>query len=194
MKAIINFFVQIAYHWWIFWSNIRFRKAERFNNTILPEDYVSNLDQINRLTKKLYSHFDYTPDGIDQLFDAIIPPSHAYQNYLLDKLKDDCDGFHSLLLQCLRASQIECYLLAVNARGSGHCVLVFYLDSKWHVNDYTTIYDGYDKLQDAINAYNEKFVEIYSGAKSKVFGNTLIDYNFKKGKFKLLGIKKAEKN
>lgn len=194
MKKIINFFVQIAYHWWIFWSNIRFRKVERFNNTILPEDYVSNLDKINILTKKLYSHFDYTPDGIDQLFDAIIPPPQAYQKYLLDKLKDDCDGFHSLLLQCLRASQIECYLLAVNAIGSGHCVLVFYLDGKWHVNDYTTIYDGYDKLQDAINAYNEKFVKIYSGAKSKVFGNTIIDYNFKKGKFKLLSIKKAEKN
>ena len=192
MKKILNFFAQIAYHWWIFWSNIRFRKNERFNNEVLPEDKVSTVADVRNLAKKLYKSFEYKSDGVDQLFDAILPPPDAYKKYLTGKLKEDCDGFHSLLLQCLKASNIECYLLAVNAKGSGHCVLIFYMNTLWHVVDYSSVYIGYKVAQNAINKYNTDFVEIYK-AKSKVFANTLVDYNYDKGKFKLVKVKKIEK-
>jgi hypothetical protein len=60
--------------------------------------------------------------------------------------------------------------MAVNAKGFGHCVLVFKLDNMWHVLDYTTIHDGYLNLETSIFAYNEQVPSHY-GIKNKVFYN-----------------------
>lgn len=53
-----------------------------------------------------------------------MPPPQVYRDYMGGLVKDDCDGFHSLVLHCLRVNGVRCYLLAVEARGAGHCVLL----------------------------------------------------------------------
>lgn len=168
---------------WCWWSNIRFKKSERFNTSILDIDKVSNLNEIKNLVKKLYNSFIWTADDITQLGDAVTPPPETYKQYLEHPLKDDCDGFHSLVYHCLYCSNIECYLLTVNPAkmGDGHCILVFKLNDRWHINDYNIIYNGFSTIEDAIKNYNEKYPSIYKT--KEVVYNGLVKYDYKEGKF-----------
>ena len=182
-------YMKVARYWWVFWSNIRFKKAIRHNVPIHLEDTVSDLAGARTLVKKLYKKFTWTADGIDQLGDAITPPPQNYQHYLEGELKDDCDGFHSLVYHCLYNSGFTCYLLSVIALGGSHCVLLFKSkNNKWYVNDYTRIYDGCDTPIDAINDYNKIFVTRYT-VKSNVVANDVIIYDYNKKKLKLKNIK-----
>ena len=112
--------------WWPIWSNIRWRKAIK-DCEILEEDKVNTVTEIRRLAKKLYAKFEYTKDGVDQLGDAITPPAQNYSYYLTGSVKDDCDGFHSLVYHCVSKSNIRCYLLSVVSNEGGHCVFLFNL-------------------------------------------------------------------
>lgn len=192
MRIILKFFAKIAHKWWCFWSNFRFRKMERFDKSILEEDKVQTVNEIKNLCKKLYKKFTYTQDDITQLYDAILPSPQAYKNYLKGELKEDCDGFHSLVLHCLKCNNIESYLLSVNAGFGGHCVLIFKHNNIWYVIDYDTIYSGSEDLSDIIDRYNDEYVKVYK-EKHKVYNNCLIDYNYEKGKFKLTSVKKISR-
>ncbi len=198
MNRIVKFFCDIFNRFWVHWSNLRFRKSCRFDNSLDDEDVVLNWDHINSLVNRLYDNFKYKKDSIDQLGDAVIPPSEAYRKYRMAKLfdtkhfKDDCDGFHSLVYHCLKNSGIKCYLLCVNAKGCGHCVCVFKYKDVWHVCDYTTFIGLEVHLKDAIKHYNSYFEDCYSGGK-KVFYNCLLKYDYKKGKFKFLNYYKTLK-
>ena len=188
-NKFLNFFCWIAMKWWCFWSGIRFRKMDRFSKDINEEDKVSTIDDIQNVINKINSKFEYTKDDITMLFDAILPPRESYKRYTEGKLKEDCDGFHSAVYHVLQSCNIESYLMAVNAKGFGHCVLVFNLDKMWHVLDYTTIHDGYLNLETSIFTYNKQ-VPIHYGIKNEVFYNALISYNYEKGKFKYESLKK----
>lgn len=188
--------------WWIPWSNFRFRREERFNadvanefkifDPIADKNVASHSADICRqagrvlksLAQKLYSKFEYTKDGADQLWDAVLPPPYAYQQFSNnDKYKEDCDGFHALLLHCLHATNIPAYLTAVWARGCAHCVLVCHLAGFWYLVDYTDVYAVDGQLSELIEEYNKEFVKIYKECKTKVLYNCFIGYNYKKGKF-----------
>lgn len=186
-KIFCHLFVRF---WWVYWSNFRYRKTNRFNTEIKEEDNVTTLKEVKDLVKRLYSKFKYTRDGLTELGDAIVPPPQNYQYYLDGEVKDDCDGFHSLVYHCIARSGHKCYLLSVLTVGAGHCVLLFKLNNKWYVNDYTKVYKGFDTPQEAIADYNERFVDIYDGPKTEVYYNMIIEYNYEKGKFKNTSLKK----
>lgn len=181
-KLLFTFATQ---HWWPFWSNLRHRKAIRFFPYIEDEDIVSDLGDVKLQVFKLYSSFEWTADGITQLFDCIQPPAQCYVDYKKGLLKDDCDGFHALVHYCLHYSGIESYLLTVNTKkfSDGHCVLLFKLNDKWYVSDYRMVYEGFNTPKKAIEDYNEKYPTKY-GCKNKVIYNGLLYYDFEKGKFK----------
>ena len=185
MRILYNLF---AKWWWPMWSNFRFRNCIRKDTCLKEEDTVHNLTEIKALVKKLYEDFDYERDSFDQLGDAITPPPQNYKYYLDKTLKDDCDGFHSLVYHCLYNSGIECYLLGVCAIGCGHCVLLFKYKDKWYVNDYTKVYPGFETAQEAINNYNDNYIKLY-GAQSTVYINHTIKYTYDNGKFKTVRIK-----
>lgn len=168
---------------WCWWSNIRFKNSERFSTFVNDIDIVSNLTEIKNLVSRLYNCFIWTADGIDQLGDAITPPPQNYKTYLEKPLKDDCDGFHSLVYHCLYNSGIECYLLTVNPAkmNQGHCILVFKLNDRWYVNDYKKVYNGFTNLQDAIDKYNSIYPERYKT--EPVAYNGLVKYSYEEGKF-----------
>ena len=189
-NSFIKFFVDIGQIFWVLWSNFRFRKTERYSKNIRGEDRLISLVKIRSLAKKFYKSFEYTEDGADQLYDAMIPPSHAYKEYCKGLLKDDCDGFHSLAYHCLQASDIEdSYLLTTHARGSGHCTTVFKYDGLWYGWDYTRIYGGTDSLEALIVEHNKYYEETYSHDKP-VYHNAFFSYDYDKGKFKFLNFKK----
>lgn len=174
--------------YWCHWSNLRFRKKERFNTEVKEEDQVKTVADIKALTKKLIKNFTWVEDGPDQLWDAILPPPEMYKSWVENKLTvGDCDDYHSLLYHCLHNCGMECYLLSVNATkgDSGHCIMIFKLNDLWHVIDYGTVYNGFSTAQESIDNYNENYVKVYDckpGA--KVFFNGLVKYDYTKGKFK----------
>lgn len=193
LKKILNIGASFTNQvWWPMWSNYRWRNSTRHNIGIEPEDVVKNLRDLEKLLKKLLDKFQWTQDGPDQLYDSITPPPRNYERYREGILDDDCDGFHSLLYHCLYNSDIECYLMSTCALKSGHCVLVLYFEDKWHVVDYGTIYNGYISLKEAIKNYNEAYPVIYSNAKSEVFFNGLLSYNYITGKLQSESIEKLE--
>lgn len=193
LNSIFTFFSWVAVtKWWTAWSNIRFKNAERSDIGILfSRDVVHNVMEIKELTKRIYSEFKYKKDGVDQLWDAIMPPPQNYLNYSFGMVQDDCDGFHSTLYHCLHKSNIECYLLSVAGIGSGHCVLVFLLNGLWHVVDYTTVYKGYKSLRDAVNEYNKQYKEIYNYKLDFIY-NAVVKYDYNIGKFKGITVKDVD--
>lgn len=110
-----------------------------------------------------------------------MPPVCAYRQIKTSKLRDDCDGFHAAMLHILTANNIECYLLTAVAIGGGHCILIFRFDNKWHILDYTRVYDAEEAAIEVINKYNEVYPKLYET--KPVFYNGIVQYNYKKGKY-----------
>ena len=177
-----------TYVWWPIWSTIRFHKLQRADVPIAVEYMVCDLPEIQALLYKVNKKFIYTHDGPDQLWDAIVPPPQNYENFIAGEIRDDCDGFHSTVYHCLHRSGIRCYLLSVNAFFDGHCVLLFELDNKWYVADYTRYYGGCDTPKKAIELYNGIYKDWYN-TKHEVVFNGVTEYDYEHRKFKGIRIK-----
>ena len=180
-NKLYNLIGDFSMSWWCWWSNTRFKDAIRDNKKVNDEDLVSTYKQVQTLVAKLYKKFKWTADGPDQLWDAMTPPPQNYQHYLDGLLKDDCDGFHALVYHCLYNSGIKCSLFTANAINSGHCILVFTLNSKWYVVDYSKVYKGYDTLEEAIDEYNKVYPTIYKS--KEILFNGFVQYNYETGKW-----------
>lgn len=192
MNSFIKFFLDIKNYFWVKWSNFRFRHLERFNKETSEEDIVKNVDDIVKLTNRVLGNFKYKNDDITQLFDAIVPPPQTYQEYLNGLFEDDCDGFHSLVYHCLQMSNIKCYLLITTSKPASHCTLVFKLNDLWYVVDYNNIFGSCNTLKDTLKEFNTYFESTYTKNKKVVY-NALVDYNYSKGKFRLLNYNKVLK-
>ena len=183
-KALAPIVGPLAMRYWCHWSNRHFKNTIRLDQTLLqPEDRVTGITTLNRVLSKLYRTFRYTKDGVDQLYDAITPPPQLYVNYMQGEVKEDCDGFHSLLHYVLSMSNIECYLLTVNAYRAGHCVLICKLKDQWHVVDYRKVYAAFDTMEEAVADYNDLFLINNNVDDYEVSFNGLVDYNYETGKF-----------
>ena len=180
-----KFFLDIINRIWVHWSNLRYRRCVRHSTDIHVSDKVYSIEDIKIKVNMLYEEFKYTKDGIKELGDAVLPPCEAYSRYLKGTFKDDCDGFHSLVYHCLSNSGVTCYLLTViTGLSKNHCVLVFNFKNKWYVNDYTSVYGGYDSLEKAIEDYNSTYSIHYRAKKVKY--NCFLRYDYLKGKFKFI--------
>lgn len=171
--------------WWPLWSNVRWTNERAAGSSkVNAEDKVRNITEARALVRKLYSRFQWTKDGADQLWDSICPPPYNYDRYKKGILKDDCDGFHSLAYHCIYNSGFKnTYLLSVvTGLSGGHCVLLFKMGSYWYVNDYDVIYGGYTSAKKAVSAYNAIYENKYR-PKEKVNFNSTISYNYSKKKF-----------
>ena len=198
-NKFVNFFLAIATMWWVFWSNLRFKKSVK-HISVRDEDLIDGYDPVTvrKLCSTIYKKFKYTPDGFDKLWDAITPPTQNYKDYTEGEVRDDCDGFHSLLYYflsygCDKGEEFlkvgHIYLLSVCAKGGGHCVLVYEYNHKWHVIDYKTVYKGFNTLEEAVADYNKDYVVKYKDIKGDVFYNGLVEYDFGKEKFKRVRFK-----
>ena len=190
MKKTMSIFHKFVNHLWVFWSNIRWKKSERFYKEILEEDsHITTIKSMGEVVNRVYRKFKYTSDGADQLWDCITPPPQNYLHYVNGELKDDCDGWASIMHFILHYNNIESYVLSVEESWDGHCVCLFKLNDKWHINDYNDIHKGFDTPSEAIQNYNEHYAKVYN-PKTPVCYNGIIKYNFEKGKFKLVDLNK----
>ena len=179
-KCIYKFFASIAIKWWCFWSNIRFKNRVKDDVDLYERDIIESIDDVRRVSQQIYNRFKYVQDGIDQLWDAIIPPPQNYLNYVNGEIRDDCDGFHSAMYHCVHKTY-ECYLLSVFGPGTGHCLLVFKCGDLWHILDYIKLYEGKISIEDAISEYFEIYKKKYG---KEVYDSALVKYDYTKGKFK----------
>lgn len=183
---------RIAHHWWVLWSNIRYKRSNKSNTELSDEFIINSKEDLNRIAVNAYKKFSYKEDGIKELYDSIIPPPTAYNEACNGVLSDDCDGFHSLMYYILskQPNNLKCYLLSVCAFGSSHCVMLFNYNNEWYLCDYDKIYSGCKNIKESINRYNVQFVSRYC-AKSEVLFNSLIEYDLIKNKFKLVKMSKV---
>lgn len=191
----MKFLIHIRNLLWLFWSNIHYRHTkgvDLHSTAIDEEDKVETLDDIYHLASKLNRHFDYKDDGVELLWDAIIPPSEAYKQYKNGLLKDDCDGFHSLVYHCLKQSGFTVYELCAQTKREGHCVAIFLYRGLWYVIDYTSVWGSYSRLEPSIEEFNTYFSRNYVNG-DKVVNNEVLDYDYEKGKWKALNLKKLFK-
>lgn len=63
----MEFLGGLVTNYWCHWSNIRFKKKERFSTELLEDDKVKTVAEIKSLVKKLIRTFTWTADGVDQL-------------------------------------------------------------------------------------------------------------------------------
>lgn len=185
--------MHIRNYFWIVWSNVHYRNlkgTEMHSTKVDDEDKVKTLSDVEKLTKRLYRYFEYTKDGAELLFDAILPPCEAYKKYKEGKLKDDCDGFHSLVYHCLKQSGFRTYLLTAQTKKTGHCVTVFRYEGLWYVVDYNNIYGSCRRLEPSIGEFNTYFETNYVNG-DKVVINELYEYDYTKGKFIMLNFDKT---
>lgn len=187
MRKLILWFANCV--WWPFWSNLRWKKERELNVPVEEVHLVQYLTEIKTLVKVLYNNFSWTADGADQLGDSICPPAYNYKRWQEGVLKDDCDGFHSLVYHCLTASNIECYLLSVTHLRGGHCVLLFKHKNKWYVNDYSRIHSGFATAAEAIADYNAAYINTYERGKKKYLYNALVSFDYVAHKFKTVKLK-----
>ena len=187
MKKLILWFANCI--WWPFWSNIRWNSECKLEAQVEEAHLVKNLTEIKTLVKTLYTNFNWTADGADQLGDSICPPAYNYKRWQESVLKDDCDGFHSLVYHCLSASNIECYLLSVTHLKGGHCVLLFKYNGKWYVNDYTRVHKGFATAAEAIADYNTTYIKSYEQGKQKYLYNAIVSFDYKAHKFRTVKLK-----
>lgn len=174
----------LCHWWWIHWSNVRWSKVERHSEEIDCYNDLKDFDSIQAMIKDIYNnHYTWTADNVDQLFDAICPPPYNYYRYKTKPvLKDDCDGFHSLVYHFLHCNGYECYLLSLVDFRVGHCVLAYKSNDKWYVINYTKIYGGYESLSALIENYNAEYSK--QQKIDKISANGLVEYDYKKGKLK----------
>ena len=187
----MRFLINLKNLIWIWWSNYHYKKigAELHSTAIDPSDTARTMNSLLFLMNKLYDKFHYTKDGADLLYDAMIPPCEAYKQYRNGELKDDCDGFHSLVYHCLKFSGFEAYLLTANSIKSGHCVVIFRMDYFWHVVDYNSIYTSTRTLETSLGEFNDYYSKKYCNGQ-KVLCNNLYSYDYKQGKFIMHNTKK----
>ena len=163
------------------WSKLRWKYNDnKYNFDIEIE---KTLNGIEKLAKSVYSVFEWTMDGVSQLFDAYRHPYQCYNDYITalqtgKKIKDDCDGFHTVLYYILEQNQIPSGLLTIVDKNitQSHTVCIFYLNFKYYIIDYDKIYNGYTSLDNCVTNYilQKKYNYLYS---------TIHKFSYDKNKF-----------
>lgn len=115
---MINFFIEL----WIkyirnFWSLIRWNGKRKIDSEEVIEVNDNNL---KTTLADIYSHYTWTMDDISQLGDSLRPAPYLYNWYLTakasttnEKVKDDCDGYHTIVYHILKNNGYNVALITV---------------------------------------------------------------------------------
>ena len=136
------------------WSALRFKNSiKQLDEGVYKEYIPSSLLQVKRVAEEVHNRFQYTPDNISHLYDAMDSPASCWQKAFEDSpLKDDCDGFHAALYWAV-SFNFDCGLLTVvtsNIKDS-HTILYFENEGLLHYVDYVYLSNGFANMGDLIN-------------------------------------------
>ena len=129
---------------------------------------------------KMYNNFEYTYDGISDLFDSMKFPAECYNRLVTSIFKDDCDGFHAAVYHIAYKNKLETYLLTYVTKtliGSHTVCLIKYLDRYWVV-DYNSLLVK-DSLEGVLN-------ETIKRRHEELLTYNLTEFNYNSGKYEIV--------
>ena len=125
----------------------------------------------------LYKYFEYTPDGITDLFDSMRFPAECYKKLITSVFKDDCDGFHAAMYHVAKKKGFDAYLLTYIPTDikEGHTVvLIKYLSRYWILD--------YDKVL-VNNSIEEVLNDTVNRRKVELVAYNITEFDYDKGKY-----------
>lgn len=159
------------------WSN--YRNKDNIVNLDV-EEKVDLAYSLAALASAWYNNFEYTYDGIRDLFDSMKFPAECYYRIKTSIFKDDCDGFHAALYHVAKQNKLQAYLLTyINTTLiKSHTVVLIKQLNKYWLLDYTTMLSD-DTLEKVLDkALKRRHVELLT--------YNLVGYNYETGKYEVI--------
>ena len=169
----------------LFWSSIRWCRKRKITSNTVVEKVDSTITSVRAMCNKVYSKFEWTIDDFSQLFDSLRPCGYLYNWYQEstkeNPLKDDCDGYHSIIYHILTANGFNAAIFNVvtSPISKSHTMTLYKRDNNYYLVDYTSVikYSGGVKIQDIVDDYNKRH-----GYKKEHYWNVQ-KYNYTQAKF-----------
>lgn len=182
---MIRFFCKLwCDHLRPFWSQIRWCGKRKVKGEEVTEKITPTITSVRSLCQSVDDKFRWTMDDFSQLFDSLRPCEYLYNWYKNatkeTPLKDDCDGYHSLIYHILTANGFDCCLFTIvtNPVKNSHTMTLYKYNNMYYLIDYTSIreYSGCT-IQGIVDDYNKRH-----GLKKEHYWNTQ-RYDYEKKKF-----------
>ena len=170
VKYLANLWLKLR----VSWSN--YRNRDNIVN-IAVDEKINIAYSLASLGHAWYSNFEYTSDGIRDLFDSMRFPAECYYKIKTSIFKDDCDGFHAALYHVATQNKLDAYLLTyVNTTLiKSHTVVLIKQLNKYWVVDYTTMISD-DTLSGVID-------KVLKRRNVELLTYNLVKFNYNKGKY-----------
>lgn len=145
-----------------FWSKIRWKSKLSVKSNMCYEQ-LDTIDDVKSMCKDVYNTFEWTQDGLDELFDSYRPVEYLYTEYIKNKgtnnkFKDDCDGFHSVIYHILVHNGYDAGLITIitNPLLKSHTMAIFKDRYCYYLVDYNELMKFSDScsIQDIVDSYN----------------------------------------
>lgn len=167
-----------------FWSRIRWCRKRKIESEEVTEKVTHTRTSVRSMCQEVYSRFEWTMDDFSQLFDSLRPCGYLYNWYKdstrEEPLKDDCDGYHSLIYHILKANGFDCCIFSIvtNPMKHSHTMTLYKYNGAYYLVNYTSV-KGYFNctIQDIVDDYNKSH-----GFKKEHYWNTQ-RYDYEKKKF-----------
>lgn len=128
------------------------------------EEKIASLDKAKEVFRGVYRCFDWTMDGVDELFDTYMPVEHMYKQYRDSKANNtlflgDCDDYASVAYHILHENgyNVASITIATNPASDSHTMVIYRDTDDCLVLVNYSILRKYDKdktVQDVVDDYN----------------------------------------
>lgn len=167
-----------------FWSKIRWCGKRKIAGKEVTEKVTNTLTSVRNMCNEVYRRFEWTMDGFTQLFDSLRPCEYLYNWYQEanydDPIKDDCDGYHSIIYHILQANGFDCCIITIitSPITKSHAMTLYKYNGDTYLVNYTSVKKYTNcTVQDIVNDYNKG-----NGFKKEYYWNTQ-RYDYKKKAF-----------
>ena len=173
IKFVSNLWLKLR----VYWSN--FRNKNNLKDCEVKEHFYTPY-ALSTFVGRIYSNFEYTYDGITDLFDSMKFPAECYHRISTSIFKDDCDGFHAAVYHMAAKNDFQTCLLTYVTSDiiSSHTVtLIKYLNKYWIID--------YNQLLSA-NTLEQVLKQVLDRRKSKLLCYNLVKYNYSTFKYEIM--------
>lgn len=161
----------------VVWSN--YKNRNNIVNLYVDEKIYSPYE-LTKWAREWYNNFDYTYDGINDLFDSMRYPAECYYRIKTSVFKDDCDGFHAALYHVVTENNLNAYLLTyVDTKIiNSHTVLLIKYFDRYFLFDYDNMISD--------NTLDGLLIKQENRRKVKILKYNLVVFNYTKGKYEIV--------
>lgn len=170
-----------------FWSRIRWMRKRKIEAVPCAEQ-ATDIASIKNACSLVYKNFEWTMDDVSQFFDSYAPVEYLYNVYrnALDnggeKIRDDCDGFHSVIYHILTKNNIPAVLLTIATKPLkvAHTMCLFKYRGFYYLVNYCSVKRyNYDTIDEIVEDYAANDSSI-----KKVHYWNMHEYDYEKNVFR----------